>query len=1386
MEVDTEPDEAWVKSTLDDIQKLAVDLAMSEGFNEFRPVQWMSCEEIVKDIHKNVVVKATMGSGKTMAMAACNLSLQHLHHLQNSEAVVAAAPVCFVIVRQKQVGITVLGECLRMLPQHDIYTNFKQSGDLRGWVKENDSDADYNDVEFQEMTDKVKGTVCKEMEDWLVCVYQSDEQPPPSARSEKASLMSPARRQRILETDFGAIKRRKTCKSSIRYQRPKVLPFDAWRTRDPQRAATVIMTYSNLKAIGKYFAGSLSKVHLVMLDECHAVANNNKTKVWKSEVTKLCKMSERVYMFSGTPIAPRRDAVDEDAFLDEFRCSAHRILWSERHALSKGEIVPTVVYPMPSRLMGEWLRDSDEKADVFRDVSHEFRGKHGKNPQDRNIEVAVSQTVFTMCSAFAQTIKFLELPDDSRSSPCSNVLLMAMNNEFGVVTEHILIYMVTSEVVKQRWLRPFICRCLEEHDDHLLRDAPAAVEKWFQQLCEGVRVYCPNDAQKKRRRALDVMNDWESEDPTSTRILVATKWPAEGIDIKHLHAVAPYPTKKYKDNLFDQLRSRACRAARRKRCSYLFMVERNSPKCVKKKKEAAVAAEEDLAVEAAAEEEAAADHAPMQCVCGHDVAGCGSCGKGWAQRADAAGRQEEAGKGKESEGDGASEGETESEDAPPGEDGDGDGDEEEDDGNSGSEVDPDCQGSNIGFVAALARASVYGGRVMDCFLMKPHESCKLRRGVTRMTQEIRTDTPTQGWHECTPFDEIPRDVPMAIIVLKEQKNANGNLVVAGILAPIAKEMKKSLTSTMRLDYIYGESAVPSFQELLERARLHLDGHKHGFVWKGDCFQSCRAPGEWYEHRVMKIRNGEPRDQTRPVELVKPDTLSSSYCMKIARACKESYTYLGDFDAFQSSFLIGSSHSVLTFSQKGSTTGNLAFSTDDMLNVSYLCVAVPFDLSLRPQITADMKRMTADVTAKMKLLHESVVRPLKSPRMPPPYCGDVVIVAVVSQSSRVEGRCSYGIVHVCPRLLEHRHQYCTIVARDVTQFELSSTCITPWQLKDHCFFRDEFKICDSEGNAWKWNSSATVLDCEPSTVACHLVDEEAASVFTCHPLNNKVATKWVLAVGDHSTPSFQLANYERPVSLRIQDRDGRQNGGCFQGGNSTQWFCFPASWLEGRTTCTLRKAEDCPQEHATKTLRVGSGYSAGVPHFDAAKNAGKDKANRILAKNADTTGFAIILDDIDPRTKLLRTTEALLAAGFQPERILLPNMDPDVYKKAHLKGLVAVKKLLLDALDDVLGNSAWMKNVTLVYYDNCVQGDWAEVEKNLRKLDLFVAPGGVLACTLLGRNFKGDKMTDRNVKLDALVTKLGYSPMTMKEGLPLIVDYGHHRVFFFKKTRIQGS
>lgn len=1324
-----------------EIEDLAVELAMVNGFQSFRPVQRMCCEEVVKDVHRQIVVKATMGSGKTKAMVASILSMHHVHADKE-------APLCFVVVKQKNVGERLLTECMRMLPNHDIFTNFEdKTGDLKCWVKRDDG-LDYEELDQQNLVD-----VLLDRDQWLVCTHQSEEQPLSSAPSERASSMSFARNQRVFMGKEH--KRRRLYKSSDQYKQPNCLSFDAWMNRDEKRPATIITTYTNLeKVLCHHFKGALTKSQLTMFDESHNVANNTKSCRWKETVTRLCQVSERIYMFSGTPIAIKTDdsILKEGSFLDEFRCKAFRILWTEKHALEAGEIVPTQVVPMPGAYLYSWLQAGNEKQKLYNDVSQEFKQHFKEAHEDsqvtedcisRSIPMALAQIVLVIGSSFAQTMKFLERPGESAVSPCSNILLMVRDNDLGDTTAHIVKHILKHEDAKRLWLRSFVC-CHLEKDDMMWQNISEMVDTWFERLCAGVRTFCPNDNQKLRMEALDNISKWEQNVEPCMHILVATRWPAEGVDIEHLHGVAPWPTRRYKDNTFDQLRSRSGRAATKKKSSYLFMLEHQSVKGGGVSK--VVDNADTLATPIADVESNMQDLVQDESI-DVDMVLASTSSEMESQRGHLEVMREDSDRC----------GDTHASD---------------------NEDDSDCQGAEITFSEALARAIVHGGCLSNCCLMSDSESSRLKQKVDGDRRQLHVKSPTELWTEQISCTTVPKDIPIAIVVLHEQKKSCGHLIVAGILSPSSHELSASnLKSTFGLDYIYGEEMVPSYQKLQELVLQHLDGSKHGFLWTGTNLMTCSSNTKWHGNRVVKIRDGELKQRSRPIDLVNENTLERPSCIKLARVVKERYLFLQDFNYIDEAFVLGSSLEVLTISAKGSTTGHFGMSTDEVFNVNYLCVAIPFDLASRP--SSDTKEVKSEVTRRMKDLRARAcydkrerkgLTHLQTAAVAVPYQSEVVILAVITHLGN-NGEARHGIVHLNPQRTSTPYTYCNVIGlKDRWCFPFQPEW-KRWQILDHCFNKNEFKICDLDGHAWKWHHEND----DVNKAACHLIDSEEGSVFTYHTPGQDVTPKFKLNVGGHACDACFLAIGKRPISLRMNDH------GCCRGpAQHTQIFLVPSHMMQEKG-CILSLTEQCTEafeESSSCSNSKGRGYFAASLDFSPAKHAGKDKVNRILSKYGDVTGFAIILDDIDPRTGNLRTAEKLLADGYIADHILIPNFSLRVCKKARERGFRATSKPLIAALDDADINPSWRKLVKLAYYDNCVIKKWDEIENNVAKLDLFMAPGGIFACTLLGRNLAGDTLVNRKEKLDALMASLGY--LNVKEDGILRVEYCGNLVLFYKK------
>ena len=174
----------------------------------------------------------------------------------------------------------------------------------------------------------------------------------------------------------------------------------------------------------------------------------------------------------------------------------------------------------------------------------------------------------------------------------------------------------------------------------------------------------------------------------------------------------------------------------------------------------------------------------------------------------------------------------------------------------------------------------------------------------------------------------------------------------------------------------------------------------------------------------------------------------------------------------------------------------------------------------------------------------------------------------------------------------------------------------------------------------------------------------------------------------------------------------------QGGVQKGVLLLSIDWLQGNPTVTVRRST--PAESNSPS---SGGYDA--THFGEAKHAGKDKVNRFLRQIAlRTDGMALLLDDVDPRSKKLRSA-AELGKAFPFGSIIVPNPDESIVQIAQRMGLRGLTKTWAEALDDLPAEST----LGLAYYDSCDQGDWSVSEQNLKKVIPHMLAGGVIACTL---------------------------------------------------------
>jgi hypothetical protein len=274
-----------------------------------------------------------------------------------------------------------------------------------------------------------------------------------------------------------------------------------------------------------------------------------------------------------------------------------------------------------------------------------------------------------------------------------------------------------------------------------------------------------------------------------------------------------------------------------------------------------------------------------------------------------------------------------------------------------------------------------------------------------------------------------------------------------------------------------------------------------------------------------------------------------------------------------------------------------------------------------------------------------------------------------------------------------------------------------------------------------------------------------STFTRHRLPKNFPC-FELACGPNSTKGFSLVTEMVPIGIRIQPR--ARYVSIYRSDRETQWFSFPRHWLQNNPTVMVRRSTP-----AASNSPSSGGYDA--THFGEGTHAGKDKVNRFLLQIAlRTDGMALLLDDIDPRSRKLRSA-AELGKAFPLGSIIVPNPDESIVQIAQRMGLQGMTTSWAEALDDLPAEST----LGVAYYDNCDQGAWSVSEHNLKKVIPHMLLGGVLACTLLGRNFDLS-LVERWRRCDALMLGNNFEKVLGLDGKDAVIKYEQNFVLFYKK------
>jgi hypothetical protein len=1263
------------------VEKLLVDLMMHERLEGFRSVQRMCCEALLTGLDKRVLVKAVMGCGKTLAMVVSILTEQEKRRRAG-----LPLPVCCIVVRQLEVGRTLVGSCHRGLLNHDIYTDFESNEDFTTWARDTTKDNTFEAVDYS-----FEEEINKDMDGWELGLHQG---PTPGSKGRveeaKDALGNEIHRQRLF---LGNPKRRRIAKKCFEpYRRPTLKKLEELPTHIHGRGATIIITYNSLSKILEYCGDGFS-LGLVLLDESHVIANNTNSTAWKADATQLCRSADRVVMFSGTPIC-RNGRRDPENYLEIFRSGALRLMWTEIQALEAKEIVPCKVVLGDSNTFLAFLRDGKRRQDVWSEVSAVYLSMFEGAPSPKNPEVDVALLVFSLVRMVVLHAEYLSQPEESMQSPCANVLIETPLNFVGLAMEKLLLHLKEDQGVREEWFVPLF-RVFGE--DRI--DAVACSDALRQRLC----VACPNSRRQSRKQFIEDMSAWEVEG--NFKVLLASKWPFEGTDMPHLHAVIPYPQEKRQDNIFDQMRARPCRAVPRKKHGYLLMM--NFRRIRNIQNEDSEAHPEDAGSTSSGRDTSMDDGDTDSLTGAEEAMSHGGPGEEQLRPV----RRRVARDAVDAE---------------------------------------DCKGVGLRYTDAVALASAVGGGVLPCPLMMtvaPSDHRKLMKNLQESRQVARREL--RFWEECAPFDIAPQRSPLALVVLFEYKTRVQSKVVAGLLTPRASLDSRSI-SHLYVELVHVFDRLPSCEEVLAEVHPMLDGSRHGFLVEDDQIRCCESDGPFSNHFLCFRSGGPDRLEHAPLELSAAPSARGTVSRK---AWKEFYGMLANFDGGPRAFLLGSPDEVLVLSQKSSSDGNLAFSTNVKASVSHLFMTMPMDLSKRPAVPMPPGNKTTDLHKRLvnQLLFE---RKTKLPTQIVPYLADVVLLALV-QIDGAEGM--RGLVECNPE----ERQYGRILKQgridgpEGFSSEYLDPCV--WQLEDVDVLTDTFRICRN-GKGW-------VCPAVEDSNGAAMFMGDSPSTFTRHRLPKNVPC-FELACGPNSTKGFSLVTERVPVGIRIQPR--ARYVSIFRAERETQWFSFPRHWLQGNPTVQVRMSTP----EASNSTSSG-GYDA--THFGEDKHAGKDKVNRFLRQIAlRTDGMALLLDDVDPRSRKLRSAEEL-GKAFPLGSIIVPNPDESIVQIAQRMGLRGTTKTWAEALDDLPAE----RTLGVAYYDNCDQGAWSVSEENLKKVFPHMLEGGVLACTLLGRNFVAP-LHERRSLCDGLMLENDFEKVQGFDGKGAEIKYDKNLVLFYKK------
>jgi hypothetical protein len=237
-------------------------------------------------------------------------------------------------------------------------------------------------------------------------------------------------------------------------------------------------------------------------------------------------------------------------------------------------------------------------------------------------------------------------------------------------------------------------------------------------------------------------------------------------------------------------------------------------------------------------------------------------------------------------------------------------------------------------------------------------------------------------------------------------------------------------------------------------------------------------------------------------------------------------------------------------------------------------------------------------------------------------------------------------------------------------------------------------------------------------------------------------------GDISLAEEVISNRERQDALRVNDPE-----------HAARAFGENVEAAVGSTDEQRKRFERHLQKSSRRVTKYDPAKLSEVHH------AFKDECNTDLLRGVKSVfgsaeamangGYAVILDDVDAEGRL-RTTTALLEAGFPVDRILAPNKEASVVEKLLEVGVKSVQKHLREALgSDFVG-----LNLSLAYLDS-TSGDITEIRGMLKQVQANQKGPLVVAYTLCLRCFTpGGAMsfTERILNLLDYMRSCGFEPL----------------------------